>query len=262
MKRYSIYLTKQCNCRCLYCYQDNFTDFITDFEIMKETEKILKEVDKHETVIIELIGGEPLLVIDSVMYCYNKLNARLSNATFYISTNLTIVPQQLKQLLQKPNVYIFVSIDGDEEGNSLRVFKNNLYVFDVVSNNIKTLVDMGFENKLITHLVTHFKNVKNLSHHVHFLQSLRVHMVDIGVVEKYHPITKEFCEDFIAQHEIISKGVIKGEFKENINTLLYPPIRKPQTKEQELRYYLFKEVYEQHQERKGGVAKWKQMLQE
>ena len=249
MKRYSIYLTKQCNCRCLYCYQTDYSSIISQFEIMKQIEQVKKRTSKNEYVVVELICGETLLKMNLVLYCYEQLNSYFTNIEFYISTNLTFIPKELYSLLDKKNVTLFVSIDGDKDGNSLRIYKNKLFVFKDVTTNIKKLVSGGYGNKLVAHVVVHYNNVYNLSYHVSFIQRLNVSMVDVGIIEGYYPIiTKKFCDAFIKEHETISREIKMGIYKNNVSTLLFPPKKTYRTGEEKIHYLLRKTVYEKHKE--------------
>ena len=243
MKKHTIYLTKQCNCRCKYCYQDNFDKIYLWEDIKKQLDYIIKNKYK----VVEFIGGEPFLVFDLLKKCYNYLNSVNKDITYYISTNGTIINKNIIEFIKEhDNIYLFISLDGNEEMNKLRIDKNNNETFNIVVNNIKKLIDNGLQKRLIVHMVLHNYNVSCLFEGIIFLQKLGILNIDIGIIEKTQKINKQFCIDFINQHLKISKNIKKKNIKINIFTLMYEPNITIQNKFDEINQFIRNIVYKNH----------------
>ncbi|MEW9096543.1 MAG: radical SAM protein [Clostridiaceae bacterium] len=251
MMRYTIYLTEQCNCRCVYCYQTSYEIAYTWEEIKVQLDMIIQ--DGKQDKIIEFIGGEPLLAFDMLVKACNYLENNLNRITvlrYYISTNLTILNKNIIDFLRKnDNIFVSVSLDGNREMNKLRLWKNGKENYFTVVKNIKKLIKSNLNDRLMVHMVCHKNNVDNLYKGVKFLNRLGVKAIDIGIVENTMPIDKSFCNSFINEHEKISLDKKKGKLTSVISTLDYEPISLESLSEKDstyLIYYLRNYVYKNH----------------
>lgn len=147
VKTATFIVTEDCNLGCTYCYQQNKTKQKMTKETAKKAVDLLFEEDLHnskyinaknsEAIIIDFIGGEPLLAIDIVdfviQYFYHKaisLRHRWAEtAMFHVTTNGTLNnTHKFKRLidLYGTKLSIGITIDGNEElHNSCRVYKNS-----------------------------------------------------------------------------------------------------------------------------------------
>lgn len=157
-------VTEDCNIRCKYCiYSDNYPHMKTysstsmSFDIAKQALdyyiKLHKERERNgltKDPAISFFGGEPFmqykLIKDVVEYC--KLND--FNANFFITTNGTIMNEEITDLIINNNVYVTFSLDGNKENhNRNRVFANNRGSFDLVIQNITQLQNEKAKNNII-----------------------------------------------------------------------------------------------------------------
>jgi uncharacterized protein len=99
MKRYTIYLTKQCNCRCKYCYQGNYNNTYSWQNIKQQLDNVVSK-GKTDIKIVEFIGGEPFLVFALLEKSYNYLNSIDKNIIYYISTNGTIINKYIVNFIR------------------------------------------------------------------------------------------------------------------------------------------------------------------
>ncbi|QOR46931.1 radical SAM protein [Trueperella pecoris] len=88
---FTIETTRDCNFACTYCYQN---DRKTKERISVHTVKLTLDYIENalsasgkSSVIIRLIGGEPLLAKDEILYLMGGLKARRINAEFHVDTN-------------------------------------------------------------------------------------------------------------------------------------------------------------------------------
>lgn len=129
-------VTEACNLCCTYCYQHNKSARVMDFETAKRCVDVLFEEDARNSkyinphdahgLILDFIGGEPLLEIDLIDRIVDYFLARALElkhrwATQYMismSTNGTLYFENNVQRFVKKHegrVSIGVTIDGDRE---------------------------------------------------------------------------------------------------------------------------------------------------
>ena len=127
-------VANDCNMRCRYCYSEDGTygckkEWMTA-EVAKRCVDFLFENcgDAHELSIV-FFGGEPLLnfpVISTVAdYANEKAKKEKKNILYSITTNATLLTNQVIEFLNKNHVYVTISIDGPEQvHDKYRIFEN------------------------------------------------------------------------------------------------------------------------------------------
>ena len=155
-----INVTENCNFRCKYCflsevynYSRNRTDKRIDFATAKkamdmffsEIRKIIK-YNPCKEVAISFYGGEPLLCFELVKQCveYAEENCPV-NIIYSVTTNGSLLSDQVLQFFMDYNFYIGISMDGDKTNHDRnRIFSDNKGTFDIVHKNIQDLME-GFK---------------------------------------------------------------------------------------------------------------------
>ncbi len=144
-------VTDDCNLRCKYCY---VTHKCADKKMSFETGKkivdymLTADIQKEEAVILDFIGGEPLLeaeLIDKICD-YFKIRAFELNHPWYwnyrinICTNGVNYASDAVQNLIKKNygkISVSISIDGTKEKHDMqRVFPDGTGSYDSIKDNI------------------------------------------------------------------------------------------------------------------------------
>lgn len=209
-------VTERCNLRCTYCYESH--------EIHKCGKRMTKEVadkaidmifDEEKTkgyfttenkpgVILEFIGGEPLLEIDLIDYitdrfrlkAFEKNHPWATNHMISISTNGTLYDnEKVEKYLQKNknNVSVTITIDGNKDlHDSCRLFPDGRGSYDIVEKAVKknyegkfkktTKLTLAPEN--IEHIVPAFINCwENLGCDMIYANCVYEH-----VWEDHHPL--------------------------------------------------------------------------
>lgn len=143
-------MTLACNNRCSYCYALDYLDNskIINEEVFNDTIKSFSEYinSTQNTVKIDILGGEPLLVIDYVKEFIDKTNSK--NSTYTIFTNLNFKTstriQKVHDLLNNnSNVLLNISWhkSSDQEKMKQNIIRlkdlNILIVFLVNDNNFE-----------------------------------------------------------------------------------------------------------------------------
>ncbi len=160
VKNVTIIVTQNCQLRCSYCYQHakNCYNAMSKETARKIVDLLFEEdaanseyINEHsaEAIILDFIGGEPLLEIDLVSYFvryFRKkailLNHRwaikymLSFSTNGIAFNEPKVQAFLKKNLQR--VSMGITIDGNKElHDACRRFEDGRPSYDIVAKSIK-----------------------------------------------------------------------------------------------------------------------------
>ena len=166
--------TDFCNLNCTYCsfgevYEGfdvrNYKNINTDKAI-----KLLKYVVNHKhksknnELFISFYGGEPLTNMDfikRIVEVSNQLKSEKElNLIFSMTTNATLIDKHIDFLVEH-NFLLLVSIDGNEENHSYRVYKNNKNSFYKVIENldmIKKDYPEYFANSIMFNAVLHNRN--------------------------------------------------------------------------------------------------------
>lgn len=213
---YVIHVTKQCNMKCLYCYEEDKTSTYT-LEEVKEYIDNLIESRTNDVFSIEFLGGEPMLAWDIIQEAYEYIETKyhdVVNIEFYtITTNGTILTDHvLRYLKDNKKIHYAISMDGSPWANQLRIKKeNNENSYFTVKENIEKLIDENLTPGI--HMVTHPFNVMFMSHSIKHLYNLGIKRIGIGTIESTMEIDEEYSNIFLQQLDEVSKNIISGELK-------------------------------------------------
>lgn len=238
----SLILTNQCNFACKYCYN---SDYIKECKMSIETAKkainflIDNSIDENLTVIF--FGGEPLLnkrlIKEVVEYCillgYNK------GKKFYfsITTNATLMDDEIKKFMIDNKFHFNISIDGDDHThNCCRKYKNGNSTYSNVIDGIEGLPILsrtarGTITKNNTDLFSLYKHLSLVQfNNVHFeivsteVDTLDLDLQDIDkVIEGYRKICEEFYKNY-KDNVKLNNGAY-GQIKDDIEKIDRQTIR-------------------------------------
>jgi His-Xaa-Ser system radical SAM maturase HxsB len=129
--------TLRCNLACSYCQVSRVAEGARGFDWSSETlAAVLSVIDRMDAtqVKIEFQGGEPTLRPDLINAVIDRCG-RFARSEFVICTNLQQLDDEILAILDRPDVFISTSLDGDvlthrrnrtgEEGKTA-TFLNNL----------------------------------------------------------------------------------------------------------------------------------------
>ncbi|MDR1559337.1 MAG: radical SAM peptide maturase, CXXX-repeat target family, partial [Clostridiales bacterium] len=162
VKTITFVVTEDCNLRCSYCYEcgKNYNKVMDKEMARKAVDKILnqntirKYIDPNgevRAVILDFIGGEPLLQIDLIDYICDyfkyqvfKQNHQFQNYMFSMTTNGVLYDDpQVQRFIQKnrQRLSLTITIDGKKElHDACRLFPDGKGSFDTVYRNIQLAV--------------------------------------------------------------------------------------------------------------------------
>ena len=159
----TIVVTQACNFACTYCYQCGKTSDRMTFETAKKAVDLLLsdrvnnyiEPDKSPCVILDFIGGEPLLEIDLIdqfmdyfVYEAFRLNHRWANHySISMSSNGSLYEtEKVQNFVQKykGRANIAITIDGTKElHDTCRHYVDGRGTYDDVERNVKLYFKNG-----------------------------------------------------------------------------------------------------------------------
>jgi uncharacterized protein len=191
-KNVTFVVTEQCNLRCSYCYECHKSNKSMTSETGRKAvdmlfEQSIKEdgyinTENSQAIIIEFIGGEPLLEIDLIneLVEYFKYKAITldhpwaRNYMIGMTTNGILYHDPRVQEFIKRNKYhisLTITIDGDKElHDACRLFPDGSGSYDIVEKAIRHQVatNDGAPTKLtlapgnVAYLFKAFKNLQSL----------------------------------------------------------------------------------------------------
>ncbi|URZ07467.1 Cys-rich peptide radical SAM maturase CcpM [Clostridium felsineum] len=144
-------VTQKCNLRCSYCAYSKFDNLDqrshSNKEMSMETAKravdfFLQHSSDTEKVVISFYGGEPLLrfyfIKEIVSYAQESFIGK--DLRFSLTTNTTLLTEEVMEYSINNNFDIMISLDGPEEIHNLnRKFSNGTGSFAKVLDNLKKL---------------------------------------------------------------------------------------------------------------------------
>lgn len=120
----TLQVTQQCNLRCEYCaYSGTYDNRIHNeksmsFEIAKKgIDYVISNSSESNRIDIGFYGGEPLLRFDFIKKCveYAKANTEGKKLQFHMTTNGTILTDEIMKFLVENKFSLLISLDGPEE---------------------------------------------------------------------------------------------------------------------------------------------------
>ncbi|HCK43608.1 MAG TPA: anaerobic sulfatase maturase [Ruminococcaceae bacterium] len=154
-----------CNLKCKYCFYSNvsseraefFKGMMSDETAENVISKALSFADSSQ-VYFTFQGGEPLLRgVDFFKRFVSKvkaLNIKNSAVTLCVQTNGTLIDDEWCRFFKDNNVLVGVSLDGDEELNSYRVYPDGKNSFDDIMRGISLLDKYGINYNILSVLTS------------------------------------------------------------------------------------------------------------
>lgn len=139
-----------CNLKCEYCFysslaqeRSEYSKGMMTFETAENVIRSAFAFAKGSDVYFTFQGGEPLLSgleFFNHFVNYTKLNnPQHSPVHFCLQTNGTLIDDAFAAFFKKHNFLVGVSLDGDEELNSYRLYPNGKSSFEDVIKGIECL---------------------------------------------------------------------------------------------------------------------------
>lgn len=142
----TIWVTNDCNMKCIYCYEG--TDKIKNYMSQEVAEATVNYINKLisaqdiKKCNIHFHGGEPLLNKNIIWYCIKQLNLnKVATIKYSLTTNATLLTDEIIKKLGSYIDELSVSLDGQELTHDLyrRDLNNNGTYKKVIGNSLLLL---------------------------------------------------------------------------------------------------------------------------
>lgn len=158
IKALCLNIAHDCNLRCKYCFADEGEYKKGCRKLMlPETGKraidfVIEKSGPRKNIEVDLFGGEPLMAFDTIKEIveYAKEQEKIHNKTirFTMTTNATLLNDEIMDYLDKNMGNIVLSIDGRKEINDkVRVRVDGSGCHDTIMPKIKKMVDIRDKSK-------------------------------------------------------------------------------------------------------------------
>lgn len=162
----TLQVTQQCNLRCEYCaFSGIYRGSRTHSKLRMDWKTAKKAIDfflartiEMPTIVIGFYGGEPLLEMELIKKCveYSKNQIEGKELKFNMTTNGTLLTDEVVDYLVEQNFDLSISLDGsEEEHDANRKFANGKGSFTTIISNIRRIKERYPEyNKKINIMTT------------------------------------------------------------------------------------------------------------
>lgn len=147
-------VTQACNLQCEYCafayngdekLQRKHTARKMSFEIAKKAIDFYADHSNlNQTAMISFYGGEPIINFDLIKKCIEYSNSRFDGKVinFGITTNATILTNEIMDYFFRNRVIVTVSLDGPQKiHDKNRKNGTGQGTYNIVVNNLKKLIE-------------------------------------------------------------------------------------------------------------------------
>jgi uncharacterized protein len=152
IKALCLNIAHDCNLRCKYCFADEgeykgCRQLMTAEIGKKAIDFVIKRSGPRRNIEVDLFGGEPLMAFDVIKEIveYSKEQEQIynKNVRFTMTTNATLLNDEIMDYLDKNMGNIILSIDGRKSVNdNVRVRVDGSGCHDTIMPKIKKMVDM------------------------------------------------------------------------------------------------------------------------
>lgn len=147
-------LTNQCNLSCQYCYefgQDKVATpngkpkFMTQEVAQASVDYLFESAAARKSVHITFFGGETLMNFPLlkwvVSYATDRAAVLGKSIDFSLTTNGTLLTEEIIDFLAENRIGVTVSVDGPKEmHDALRIYSNGKGSYDVMAPRVKALI--------------------------------------------------------------------------------------------------------------------------
>ena len=219
-----IFISSQsCNLRCRYCYADAGTYGINKFDksffqVEDYISSYLFMLEKYGKISgINFFGGEPLLNYKEIKKFVEWLFSNYEQESIpplSISTNGTIMTEEIKAFLTQYKIPIGTSLDGNRELNDeIRINKNGSGTFDIINKNMYSLTNdikkgiqmtisrIHLENYTKGGIIPHLKAIENTGiSNYEFVPvvsddlKLKIDISNLEIKESFEQLCRDFLE--------------------------------------------------------------------
>ncbi|CAM2782179.1 thioether cross-link-forming SCIFF peptide maturase [Hathewaya histolytica] len=186
IKAVCLNIIHDCNLKCKYCFADEgeykgCRQRMSAEVGKKSIDYVIKHSGPRKNIEIDLFGGEPLMAMDVIkeIVDYGKEQEKIhkKNIRFTMTTNCTLLNDELMEYLNENMVNIILSIDGRKEVNDkVRIRFDGTGTYENIIPKIQRMVEKRDKDK--NHYVRGTFTRENLD----FFEDIK-HLAELGFKE-------------------------------------------------------------------------------
>jgi len=176
----NLHLTHKCNLRCTYCYTGDKTLGDMTSETLLDAFAFMEDRLEAEHINLVFFGGEPLVRFDLLRRAV-LIGEQLPKQYYYkMSTNGTLLTQEIIDFCLAHSVYISLSLDGTQAASDLnRIYPNGRGSFRDSEAMIGPLLEAMPHSGLF--MVVHPNNMRHLRASVEYMLDRSFRFINLAL---------------------------------------------------------------------------------
>ncbi len=209
MPNFTLYMTTDCNFKCKYCYEDYRNHYQLNEKTLVETLEFIMNYGEKEKVLLDFLGGEPLLKKDLIYEAVKYIKTYYADreVKYYITTNCSLMDDEFIEFMKENNFTIRLSFDGNKVTHDLnRVAKDGCSCYEKILENIMKVKNSGL-NYSVRMTVTE-NTIPYMSENISFLHEHGLDNICM-IMDVYLKISKKLEDEFKKQVNLITQYYLK-----------------------------------------------------
>jgi uncharacterized protein len=200
-------ITPECNLKCKYCFQNDSYPGNAHAKPTKNTiDEFVFFCKKEKITHVDIFGGEPLFYKDLFIYLITNLKKQNPDIKIGITTNGTMMDEEILRYIKDFQISVLVSLDGNKEiHNKMRGGFDQIIKW-TRSFNDKEKLSVALQAGIVDNLYNNIKYVWDLG----FADG-----VFVNVLQNYQWYTEKDIITFENEYEKAIKGMLNEEGKLN-----------------------------------------------
>lgn len=176
---FTLIVTKQCNFRCPYCYEDHTND-IMSWETYSNTLKFMESIlncSNSKYGVISFFGGEPLLEYKNIVKFMKEFKSMLSRIndgrtwTGHITTNAYLLELNIVKQLESVGVNSYqITVDGLKENHDKsRYLAEKVGSWDKIIHNLEQIKNSDLNISLQIRMNYTMQSLTQMDEYINFL---------------------------------------------------------------------------------------------
>ncbi len=201
----TLQITRNCNLRCSYCtysgkyFNRTHENKTMTFETAKKAiDLLINHSTDREHINLGFYGGEPLLEFELIKKCieYAEEMAEGKNITFSMTTNGTLLTEEIVDYFVNHNLVLTVSLDGDKKAHdkNRKFSANGKGTFDVIIKNVE-MIKLKYPDYIKNMLINIVMDTEN----------------DFGCINQFF-FNSEILNDTIMMSTYVNENYIKDSY--------------------------------------------------
>lgn len=204
MSNYTLYMTTDCNFKCKYCYEDYHNHYQLDEKTLVEALEFIMNYGEKGKVLLDFLGGEPLLKKDLIYKAVNYINTYYGDreVKYYITTNCSLMDDEFINFLKEYNFAVRLSFDGNKVTHDLnRIAKDGVSCYERILENIMKVKNSGL-NFSVRMTVTE-NTIPHMFENICFLHQSGLNNICM-IMDVYLRISEQLEAEFKKQVKLIT----------------------------------------------------------